>query len=265
VQVLGYARRPETVEQALEMGAIDRGSTDPADVLPHADLTVVCIPVAATIEFGVRHADMFMPGSIVTDVGSIKGRIVEEIGPALARRGVRFIGSHPMAGSERAGLAHADPRLFEEAVVFVSPGEQPETHALDCVRGLWRSVGATCHVMDAADHDALVARTSHVLHLLAAAAVPVGLRREAAVQATAGGFRDFTRIASGSPAMWRQIFELNQKEVLAALDEFECELGALRQCLAEGAWQAVEDRLEAARSARERWLRDWRGHASVPP
>ncbi|OPZ28698.1 MAG: prephenate dehydrogenase [Lentisphaerae bacterium ADurb.BinA184] len=257
VRVLGWARRPDAIREALALGAVDDGDTDADRLLAAADLTVICIPVQSTVEFAVAHADAWRPGTVVTDVGSLKRPMLESIRPVLRARGVAFVGSHPMAGSEQSGLAHADAELYRNAVVFVTPAADDGAAAVGEVESLWRRVGGLPNRMEAAAHDALVARTSHVLHLVAAAAVRVGSRDPQAAYGAAGGFRDVTRIAGASPGMWRQIFAMNRDEVLAALGEFRGELDRLEACLRAGDWAALEERLNQSRQAREHWFRQW--------
>ncbi len=257
VNLLGYARRPETVRQALDAGLIDHGSSEPQDILPQADLTVICIPVAAIIAFAVDHRQLWRPGSVVTDVGSVKHEIVKAVTPVLARRHVHFIGSHPMAGSEQTGLESASADLYDQAIVFVTPEAESDHNACATVHKLWELAGARTHSISAAEHDALVARTSHLLHLLAAIAVTNGLRRENGLLATAGGFRDVTRIAAASPEMWTQIFDLNRDELLKAIAEFNNDLSRLGELIRAGNWSATQDYLTQAAEQRRQWQQDW--------
>jgi prephenate dehydrogenase len=264
-RVLGWARRPAAVAAALAEGMIDAGSTRPEEVLPLADLTVLCLPVERCREFGLAHAGLWRRGAVVTDVGSTKRRLVAGLTPALARHGVRFVGSHPMAGSEKSGLAHAQADLYHGAVVFVTPGPASDPRALRRVERFWGRLGARPVALAATRHDALVARTSHVLHLYSAAAVLALLRGAADVHGTAGGFRDFTRIAASSPAMWAEIFAANRDEVLKALGRVEAEVARAAALVRAGDWAALERYLERARARRQAWFEAWsrlRGGAS---
>jgi prephenate dehydrogenase len=257
MRILGYARREASVQAAIERGMIDSGSTDPADVLPEADLTILCIPVNAIIHFARANAHLWRPGAVVTDVGSVKGEIVDGVRPVLNERGVHFIGSHPMAGSEKAGLEYAKADLYDGAVVFVTPVAGDDPAVCDSVVRLWDMAGARTRRIKPGEHDALVARTSHLLHLLAGVAVEIGLAPDDALLATAGGFRDFTRIASSSPDMWSQIFELNRTEVLAAIDDFGGELDRLRGLIVAADWDELKVYLSTARDHRDQWLAEW--------
>jgi prephenate dehydrogenase len=257
LRVLGLARRKETLERALETGVVDAGSSEPAEILPQADLTVICLPVNATIEFGCRQAQLWRPGTLVTDVGSIKGDIVEEIRPVLQARGVHFIGSHPMAGAETSGLESAQPNMYDGAIVFLTrvAGDSPTAWA--ALNRFWEALGSRPVEMELARHDALVARTSHVLHLFSAAAAEMVLAQEQAVLGTAGGFRDMSRIAASSPDMWRDIFQHNRGNVLAAMDEVMAEMRDLREMLVASEWDGIMEYLGRAKARRDSWFQSW--------
>ena len=257
MRVVGYARRQETIDRARELEIIHTGSTDPAAILPLADLSVLCIPIQATIDFAREHAALWRSGSVVTDVGSVKTPIVEALRPSLRAHGLHFVGSHPMAGSDRSGIDHANSDLYQGAVVFLTvvPGDAPE--AVRIIHEFWQCLGAELHEMAPAHHDALVARTSHALHLVASASVQAYLTEEKARLATGGAFRDFTRIAASSPTMWREIVEFNRANLLAAFAELEEQLAELRCLMTAGAWDALSDYLAAARNSREAWGAQW--------
>ena len=263
-RVLGWARRAETVELALKCGVIDAGATDPAAILPHADLTVLCLPVADCVTFGQRHADLWRPGAVVTDVGSVKGPLAEGLTARLAARNVAVVGSHPMAGSEKSGLDAANAGLYAGATVFVTP-TAGQDEAAGRVEGFWQALGARTERLTPGAHDALVARTSHALHVLAAATVEAVLRHPGAALGTAGGFRDFTRIAASSPEMWTQIFATNRTELLAALDDIGAETARFRELIAAGDWAGVQHYFATARDRREAWDQAWRQRQEERP
>ena len=256
-RVLGWARRGETVRDALAAGMIDAGSTDASTILPQADLTVVCLPVRTILDFAGQHAAQWRRGSVVTDVGSTKGELATGITPLLAKHGVHFVGSHPMAGSEQSGLQHANASLYRNACVFITPESGTDRGAAALVESLWRHLGTRITVISPDRHDALVARTSHALHLVAAAAVDAVLRDDQAVLGTAGGFRDVTRIAASSPQMWLEIFQSNRDEVLNALAEFRSELDTIQGFLQQRDWAALEQHLGQTRERRQRWFEQW--------
>ena len=257
-RVLAWARRADSVRDALALGMIDAGSTAAADILPQADLTILCLPVARCSEFAAAHAALFRHGGVVTDVGSTKCELVEALTPLLAAHGVAFVGSHPMAGSEKSGLAHAQASLYRDATVFITPATAADTAAVSMIHEFWSRFGARTHELSPARHDALTARTSHALHIAAAAAVRAVLKDPDAVLGTAGGFRDFTRIASSSTEMWTEICQANRGEIIRALDEFTAEIATARQALAANDAEAITDFLRSGCALRNQWLADWR-------
>lgn len=253
LRVLGCARRSESIRQAVQLNAIHEGATTPETILPQADLTVVCMPVSATVKFVETHSADWRPGSLVTDVGSTKAALVEACTRALTPRDVSFVGSHPMAGKESAGLDHADANLYQDATVFLCADTNLEGTAPEVVRRIWETVGAQTTAIDPHAHDALVARTSHVLHLLAAAAVRQLPENPSAVRATAGAFRDVTRIAASSPAMWSDICRQNRSEVLSGMDELIAMLSRYAHCIRQQDWESLTDELQEARRCRLEW------------
>lgn len=256
-RVLGLARREESVREAKAAGILDDGGIDPARILPAADLTVICMPVLAARDFVLAHAEAWPRGAVVTDVGSTKQELTAALTPALRERGVHFVGSHPMAGSEQAGLRHARADLYRHATVFLTPEAGTDAGALARIETFWRNLGAKTASIAPDEHDRLVAATSHVLHLLAAAATRAVLRTPRAAEGTAGGFRDFTRIASSSPEMWADIFLDNRRAILGALDDVQAEIGVLRTALEHSDPAAILTFLAAARNEREDWLARW--------
>lgn len=257
VRILACARRRQSLDDAVECNMIDKGSTDPADILPEADLTVLCIPIVPSIRFACEHAALWRAGAVVTDVGSAKTPVVDGVRQALAEAGVHFVGSHPMAGTENSGLHSAKRDLYDGAVVFVTGRDEDARDAVQLVCRFWESVGMEPHRIVPEPHDMLVARTSHVLHLLSYAAAKAYLVEEKAALATGGGFRDFTRIAASSPGMWVEIFQNNRGNVVAALDEFVREIDTLRAYLLEEDWDDLYAYLDVARVRRRDWYAQW--------
>jgi len=257
LRILACARRPETVRDALEQGVADSASIDPAEILPSADLTIVCMPIDATIRFISENGKLWSVGTIVTDVGSTKGSIVRALAPVSSGHGFHFIGSHPMAGAEVFGLDHAFAELYENAIVFLTGQEGDDERALAAIRCLWRTVGARPVDIALDRHDALVARTSHVLHLVAGAAVDAIADDDMAPLATAGGFRDLTRIAASSPDMWIDILKDNRDNVVAALDGLLAEQSRLRCLMIENRWDDIHEFLQTAKAGRDAWFAEW--------
>ncbi len=256
-RVIAYARRQETLDTALAGGMIHGGSTDPCDVLPEADLTVICIPLQATVDFARQYTDLWKNGSIVTDVGSVKSSVVKGVREHLEENGIYFVGSHPMAGSEQGGIEHSDRNLYKGAVVFITPFLNDPPEIVAKLKIFWQHAGAEVHEMAPDAHDFLVARTSHALHLVSSAAVKCYLQSENSHLATGGAFRDFTRIAGSSPHMWCEIVEHNRENVLQALTELTAELDGLKRLISQNNWNGLFDYLAGSRELREIWVKKW--------
>jgi prephenate dehydrogenase len=239
--VVGTDRDPARAEQALALGALDEVGLDPA-----VDITFVATPVGAVID-AARDALERTEG-LVTDVGSVKRAIIEAVG------GDRFVGGHPMAGSEQEGVEGARADLFEGAVWVLTPVRGTDDEAYLRVRSIVASLGAEVVAVPPAQHDALVAVVSHVPHLTAATLMQLaGGRAEdsrAVLRLAAGGFRDMTRIAAGHPGIWPDICAENRQAIVDVLDQFIDELGEVRAVVAAGDRTRLLERLEAARDAR---------------
>lgn len=252
--VAGYARRAESGEEALSLEVCDEVYDHPGEAVRDADLTVACVPIRAISDMLSLCRDDFKEGSIVTDVGSTKAELVERADALLGDRNVFFVGSHPIAGSEQAGMQAARADLYDGALVVLTPGAGVAPGAVERLSDFWRELGMNVQVMEAEEHDRLMARTSHLPHVTAAllAAVvsrKVGLDGAGALCGT--GFADATRIAGGSPTVWRDIMETNAKNVVEEMKVLEEELIALRKMLEEKDFQGVEDYLEKCREGRE--------------
>ncbi len=247
-RVTGYARRESTRRAALKGHVVDVCHETPADAVRDADVAVFCTPVL-TIPALIRECrDAFRPGCVVTDVGSTKADLQREAEAALAGSPAVFVGSHPMAGSEESGLEAARADLYDGAVTAVTQGAGTDGEAVDRVCRLWWGVGARVVRLDAPEHDALVARTSHLPHLLAALLVKVaGRDRADEVKSLCGpGFRDATRIAAGSPDMWHDIVKTNHAALRGELCLFGKELDTLVSMLEKGDYDGVKALLENA-------------------
>jgi prephenate dehydrogenase len=235
--VRGLGRSRESLDEAKSIGAIDEVHLDPKSAIPGSDLVIVCTPVDTIAATVLRYAALAQAGTVFTDVGSTKKRIVDDLEGKLSP-GIAFVGSHPLAGSEKRGVRHADADLFvgRTTVVTDSVSLIHQAKAFKLVHGFWKTLGSTVCVMAPVHHDAALAATSHLPHLVAstlACVVGTSLRSWAAT-----GYRDTTRIAAGDPGLWAAIFEQNRDELLNALDLFEIQLGDFRK--------AIESRDEAS-------------------
>jgi prephenate dehydrogenase len=251
-EVIGWNRRAAGAALALERGAVDRTAQTPEEAVRKADLIVLGVPVEVTAPLARQIAPHRKPGAVVTDAGSAKARLVAEVEAILSGR---FVGGHPMAGSEETGVAAASPDLFENAVWILTPTPQTDPSALETVARMAAAVGAIPRRCDPALHDRLVAGLSHLPHLLA-----YGLAQTAAgrvddewTDLAAGSFRDGTRVAKSDPALWTGILLDNRESVVEALDGFTEWAGKARVALETGDAGALAELLARAREARKRF------------
>lgn len=257
-QVHGYVRRPAGAAECLAAGAVDAAGSELDTALQDADLVVFCTPLGQMASLASLASRFLAPGALVTDVGSVKGSVVATLEPLARTAGAAFVGSHPMAGSEKTGVAAARPDLFRGAVCVVTPTATSEPSAVARVEQLWQALEGRVLRLSPALHDELVARSSHLPQALASTLAGLVLDPAAPPEQArlcAGGFRDGTRIASGSPEMWRDIFLANQDPVLRALDQFVSRLQTLRGVIAAGDPAALTTLLAQARERRNAWLR----------
>jgi prephenate dehydrogenase len=221
-----------------------------------ADLVILCTPLAQMAALTKQFQPALKHGAIVTDVGSVKADVVRELESLVAKAGAHFVGSHPMAGGEKMGVLAAKADLYTNAVCVVTPTKKSNAGAVRKIEQFWKSLGARTLRLDAAQHDLLVSRSSHLPHVAAAALAslvldPASPKTQAALCAT--GFRDVTRIASGSPEMWRDIALANRKNVSQSVDVFVGELKKFQTALRKGDAQAVEKFFATAKDRRDNW------------
>jgi prephenate dehydrogenase len=255
-RVEGYVRRAASLEECERFGAVDQATLDLATAVTGSDLVVLCTPIAQMRGLAERMVPALAPGAVVTDVGSVKGAVVETLEPLVAAAGGHFIGSHPMAGAEQMGVRHARADLFEGAVCAVTPTKQSSPEALRRIKELWRALGARTVRLSPDLHDELVSRSSHLPHVVAAELAnyvlsPAHSKEQAVL--CANGFRDTTRIASGSPEMWRDIALANRRHLTRVLGVFIEDLQELRLALEKGQEQVVAEFFEKAKQRRDAW------------
>ncbi len=251
--VRAYARREESRDAALEHGAADAVFDSPQAAVADADIVVVCVPVSDITDLVSQCVPGLKQGAIITDVGSTKREVCAAGAESLKGLDSEFVGSHPMAGSEQTGLSAARADLYEEAVVIVTPGEANSAESVGAVESFWRSVGACVETMSPEVHDAVVARTSHLPHLVAAALVESVLGQSGAHgDLCASGFRDTTRVAAGAEALWHDIIKTNADEVSEALGELIVSLELLRGMMQEGEFEQIREYLGRSREMREK-------------
>lgn len=250
-QVVGAGPRIATLERAMALGCVERITTDLAEAVRGSALIVLAAPVSKIPELIARLADHVEEGAAITDVGSTKQTIVAAAERSLAHPS-RFVGSHPMAGSEATGPEAAKPDLFQDKPVIVTPTRVTAPDAVERVESLWHGLGMTIHRMDPAEHDRLVAVISHVPH--AAAVLLVRLAsRSGALPVASTGFADVTRLAAGAPELWADIFLDNREAVLAALDRWLETGEEFRRILASSDRPALLHLLYDAQATRAAW------------
>ena len=254
-RLVAYARKAETRAEALARGIVDAAFDDPDPAVKEASLVVLCAPIRACADLAADIAPLLKPGALVTDVGSTKGWICRQMAGILPQ-GV-FVGSHPIAGSEKQGLQAASADLYENALTVVASHPDTPEEAAERVAELWKSAGARVCRMAPEDHDRLLARTSHLPHV-AAAALAKAIGRDSAEKVgtfCGTGFYDSTRVASGSIAMWHDILMTNAPAVAEELRAFKAEVERVYDDLQAGRLDDVAKFLERAREARAELLR----------
>lgn len=247
-RVVGVARRAATIAQARKMGAIDDGFTMLEPAVADADLVVIATPPSTVVPLTQRVAAATRRELILTDVASTKAGIVRGWANGLPDH-VQAVGSHPMAGSERRGIAAAAHDVFDGARCVVTPAPETSRPAVRQVTAFWRAVGMTVKTMTPERHDAIVAMISHTPHLVAASLVAAATSEETAIAAT--GFADTTRVALGDPGLWQDICLSNREAVLAALARFERELIHVRQAIAYRDADELQKTLTASQRRRQ--------------
>ena len=256
--IVGAGRRVKNLKRAVELKAIDRYVTDLAEAAAGSDLLVLATPVD-TFEAVLRTcAPRLAPGAIVTDVGSVKGPLVERM-EALAPAGIRVVGMHPIAGKEKTGVEAASPDLFRDALCILTPTSQTDPDALAKVRRLWEACGARIREMDPMLHDRVLGAVSHLPHVLAFAIVNTNATFQERfipgldLQAFAGGgYKDTTRIAASSPEMWRDICLWNRDNLLNQIELYEARLNHVKAILKAGDGEGLVREFTLAKQRREK-------------
>ena len=247
-KIIGIGRRQASLRIARRVGAVTNTTVDLAKGVVEAELVIVCTPVGRIVD-DVREVARNCPqNTLITDVGSTKQPIVAALDVGLPR-GCRFLGGHPLAGSEKSGSGNANAQLFDGRLAILTPTRNTRAEDFDLVEELWEGLGSVVVQMPADEHDRAVAVTSHLPHLAAAAlaaAVPESLFRLSGT-----GILDTTRLAAGDPALWRQIFTLNREHVLSALEKYGAKLAALHAALRDGDETELQRLLSLAKKNRD--------------
>ena len=246
--------REQTRAKALELGIVEAAFADPAEAAKGADLVMICTPIGAYGEVAARLAPALKPGATLSDVGSVKQAVIRDVGP-LVPEGVHFIPGHPVAGTEYSGPEAGFPDLFRDRWCILTPPPGVNAAALERLNRFWTLAGSKVEVMEASHHDLVLAITSHVPHLIAYNIVGTAddlqtVTKSEVIKYSAGGFRDFTRIAASDPTMWRDVFLNNREAVLEMLGRFTEDLIALQRSIRWGDGQALFDLFTRTRAVR---------------
>lgn len=254
-EVVGYGRTEDNLQVARRRGIVDRYSQDIVEAARDTDLLLLAVPVNVMAALVHACAPVLRAGAVVSDVGSVKARVVQEV-EAVLPAAVSFVGAHPIAGSERSGAAAAFAELFQGSRCIITRGRCAEPSAVAKIRALWEGVGMRVDEMDPAQHDQMLAWVSHLPHAVAFSAVNAVLDTDPALQQFAGpSFRDLTRVAASSVEMWSDIFLANATQMDTAIVKFAAVLEALRRAITSGDATELKRQLERARTARQQWSR----------
>lgn len=254
-EVVGFGRTEANLKVALERGIIDAYTFDPAEAARGADLLLLAVPVEATGPTLEKFLPFLAPGCVVTDAGSTKEQVVRTM-ERLLPPALPCVGAHPIAGTEQAGAAAAFAALFEKCLCVLTPTERTDRAALARVRALWEGVGMRVEEMDVVTHDRVLARVSHLPHVIAFSVMNAIVDAQdsgADFLAYAGSsFTGLTRVAASPVEMWRDIFTSNRDALLVAIDEFERALAHLKTCVATGDGAGLTAAINRARAERQR-------------
>jgi len=258
-RVIGVGRGRANVARALELGVIDDAVEDIASAVKGADAVLIAVPVQQNQSVLGALADALAPGTLVTDAGSTKRDFVAALRRIVSRHLASVVPGHPIAGAELTGVDAASANLFDGRNVVLTPLEENQAAAVDRVEAMWHACGARVSRMTPERHDRVFSAVSHLPHMLAYTLVHMIATRadaEALFGFAASGFRDFTRIAGSSAEMWRDIALANRDALLADIEAYQQELAELAQCLRQADGAEIERIFEAARCARNAWIRN---------
>lgn len=261
VEVVGCGRDEGALRRAVELGVIDRYHSDPALAVSGADVVVLAVPLGMMESVLRRIAPALSADAVITDVGSAKGSVVAAAQAVFGTVPARFVPGHPIAGTEKSGVEASFAELFQGRRVILTPLSGTDAEAHQIVRRMWEQAGAEVVDMAVEHHDEVLAATSHLPHLLAFALVDTLARMQETAEIfryAAGGFRDFTRIASSDPKMWRDICLANREAVVAMLDRFSDDLAGLRDAIDVKDSEAIAEVFTRAKTARDRFCRQER-------
>lgn len=253
-KVTGIGRSLQNLQTAQQLAVIDHYETDYATALADADMIFVSVPIGAMADVFAQIKPHLKPGAIISDGGSAKQQVVDVARDALGSQISQFVPGHPIAGTEKSGAEAAFDSLYQDRRVILTPLAENARADIDKVRAMWQAAGAAVDEMDARHHDLVLAGTSHLPHILAFALVNCLNKVEDVDEIfkyAAGGFRDFTRIASSDPVMWRDICLSNSDAILAMMQNYQQQIDELKQCIEQGDGESILALFKAAKDARD--------------
>ena len=253
-EIVTTARSAKTRARVKQLGIVDSVVETNAEAAKDADLVILCIPVGACGAVAQEIADHLKPGAIVSDVGSVKGAVVRDMAPHLPA-GVHFVPAHPVAGTEHSGPDSGFAELFTNRWCILTPPDGTDANAVEKLRAFWAALGARVEIMTPDHHDLVLAITSHLPHLIAYTIVGTAeelgqVTSSEVMKFSAGGFRDFTRIAASDPIMWRDVFLANKDAVLEMLGTFNEDLSKLTRAIRRGDGEALFEHFTRTRAIR---------------
>ena len=252
--IVATARSPQTRKRVVELGIADKVVETNAEAVEGADLVIVCVPVGVCGAVAKEIGPHLKAGATISDVGSVKGSIVRDMGPHLPKT-VHFVPAHPVAGTEHSGPDSGFPELFINRWCILTPPEGTDADAVERLRVFWSALGAKVETMTPDHHDLVLAITSHLPHLIAYTIVGTAdelgqVTSSEVIKFSAGGFRDFTRIAASDPIMWRDVFLANKEAVLEMLGTFNEDLSKLTRAIRRGDGEALFEHFTRTRAIR---------------
>lgn len=256
-QIIGCGRNIAALKKAVELGAIDSFSLDSKVAVQDADVVLLAVPMGAMPAVLMQIKDALPPSCVLTDAGSTKGSIVEQVRTVMGMEYTQFVPGHPVAGREKSGVEAAVVDLYQGRRVILTPTKQTDPQALAAVAAMWEVTGALVEPMSVAMHDQVLAATSHLPHVLAFSLVDTLLnmpQQEDILRYAAGGFRDFTRIASSDPVMWRDICLYNSTAILEMIQALQINLNEFAGLIREQDGEALHQRMTKAKQARDNYI-----------
>ncbi len=255
-RVVGSGRTESTLKKAIELGVIDHYETDFSVAVKEADIVVVAVPLSAMKNVFQQIEPGLSSTAIITDAGSAKQSVINDAESVFANSAARFVPGHPISGTEKSGVAAAFTELYQNKKVILTPTETTDSDALQVISAMWQAVGAEVETMSAQHHDRVLAGTSHLPHILAFGLVDCLNNLDAVDEVfrfAAGGFRDFTRIASSDPVMWRDICLSNRDDILTMMEKYKDQLNMISNALQDSDGDALIEIFARAKNARDKF------------